>query len=395
MSNVKSIYVYGHSSSANHGNEAIVRGMKKVFNDYQMTVFSYDPDKDNEFNLDDDVHVVPMRGSLQKYHPIKIINHFYRKRTGLLYGKYIEYMFKHLFEHKKGVFLFEMGDQYCETQQIRDYYAYVNKRLINNGVKTVAYGCSIYPEVLRDREVIEDLNRYSLILPRESLTFRALSEVKINTEIIQIVDPAFVMDSQECVLPKVFEERSVVGINSGPVARTSDAVSAYDRYIDNLRALIEYIIKNTDFAIALIPHVNWGSGFSDLTTLSFLYDQYKDSGRIVMIPEQNAKKQKFVMSKCRLMIALRTHASIGAYSSFVPTQVTAYSKKAIGIAEDLFGSTENYVIPISSMQNKNKMIESFKWLLDNEKDIKEYLNEKIPIYIKGAFSAKARIDKLI
>ena len=388
------IYLYGHSSSANHGNEAIVRGIKKVFEEYDIIVFSFLPEKDKEFDLDEDVQIIPMGISVNRYHPVNIINHYYRKRKGLLTAKYIEFMFKNLLDQERGVFLFEMGDQYCETKLIRNYYSYVNAKIIEKGSKTVAYGCSIYPEILKDKDVINDLNNYSLILPRESRTYKALRESGVNTKIIQIVDPAFAMESQKCYLPEIFYEKDIIGINSGPVATTSEALPSYHRYLENLRSLIVYLFKTTDFAIALIPHVNWNASFSDISTLSDLYEEFKDSNRIVLIPEQNAKKQKYVISKCRFKLALRTHASIGAYSSYVPTLVTAYSKKAQGIAEDLLGTADDFIIPIASMKSKDRLVEGFRWLIDNEEKVKNLLNRRIPSYIQGAFSAKDEVSFL-
>jgi len=127
---------------------------------------------------------------------------------------------------------------------------------------------------------------------------------------------------------------------------------------------------------------------------SQIYEEFKDPKRIVLIPEQNAKKQKYVISKCRFMLALRTHASIGAYSSYVPTLVTAYSKKAQGIAVDLLGTADDFIIPIASMKSKDRLVEGFRWLIDNEEKVKNLLNRRIPSYIQGAFSAKDEVSSL-
>ena len=50
-----------------------------------------------------------------------------------------------------------------------------------------------------------------------------------------------------------------------------------------------------------------------------------------------------------MFIGARTHATIAAYSSCVPTLVVGYSIKARGIAKDLFGTDEGYVLPVQAL----------------------------------------------
>ena len=89
--------------------------------------------------------------------------------------------------------------------------------------------------------------------------------------------------------------------------------------------------------VALIPHVVWSHN-DDRKPLSQLYEMFKDTGRVVMIEDHNAEELKGYIARCRLMVVARTHASIAAYSTQVPTLVVGYSVKARGIAKDIFGS---------------------------------------------------------
>jgi polysaccharide pyruvyl transferase WcaK-like protein len=50
-----------------------------------------------------------------------------------------------------------------------------------------------------------------------------------------------------------------------------------------------------------------------------------------------ARQVKWVISKCRYFIGARTHATVAAFSTGVPTISIAYSKKARGINRDIFG----------------------------------------------------------
>ena len=52
---------------------------------------------------------------------------------------------------------------------------------------------------------------------------------------------------------------------------------------------------------------------------------------------------KGFIARCRFFVGARTHATIAAYSSCIPTFSVGYSIKAKGIAQDIFGTYKNYV----------------------------------------------------
>ena len=54
--------------------------------------------------------------------------------------------------------------------------------------------------------------------------------------------------------------------------------------------------------------------------------------------------------------------------------------KAKGIAKDLFGTYDNYVIPVQDLNQKNNLLNSFLWLEKNTDKIKITLNDKIKEY---------------
>ena len=65
-------------------------------------------------------------------------------------------------------------------------------------------------------------------------------------------------------------------------------------------------------------------------------EKYKDSGRVCIVDDCNCMQLKYDISKCRFFVGARTHATIAAYSTCVPTLVVGYSVKSRGIARDLF-----------------------------------------------------------
>ncbi len=78
----------------------------------------------------------------------------------------------------------------------------------------------------------------------------------------------------------------------------------------------------------------------------------------------------------------------------MPTLVVGYSVKAKGIAKDLFGGYDNYVIPVQGLKDEKDVQKGFQWLQENEKNIKEHLQKIMPEYKNRVYSLKDEIEKL-
>ena len=145
--------------------------------------------------------------------------------------------------------------------------------------------------------------------------------------------------------------------------------------------------------VALIPHVVWKNS-DDRGPLSELYKRFSYTGRVLLIEDCCAEELKGYIAHCRYMVAARTHASIAAYSSSVPTLVVGYSIKARGIAMDLFGTADNYVVPVQSLINETDLSSAFKWLEKNGSNIKTHLHSFIPLYQQRVVEAENVITSL-
>ena len=104
---------------------------------------------------------------------------------------------------------------------------------------------------------------------------------------------------------------------------------------------------------------------------------------------------KGYISRCRMFVGARTHATIAAYSSCVPTVVLGYSVKSVGIATDLFGTSKNYVLPVQSLNDADELKDHFKWLMFNEEEIRKHLEKIMTAYILKAYAGKEALEKLL
>jgi polysaccharide pyruvyl transferase WcaK-like protein len=146
--------------------------------------------------------------------------------------------------------------------------------------------------------------------------------------------------------------------------------------------------------VCLIPHVIWKQN-NDLLPVDLLYGKYADSGRICKVDDRNGMELKWVISQCRFFVGARTHATIAAYSTCVPTLVIGYSVKSKGIATDLFGTDRNYVVPVQNLQHPGQLTEAFAWIQSRENEICQKLRQIMPDYINRAWVAKAALEALL
>lgn len=278
------------------------------------------------------------------------------------------------------------GITYCYSGF--EQYEILNANFQKKGVKTVLWGCSVEPDLIGE-EMARDLAGYSLITARESISYEALKRVNPNTRLYP--DPAFQLDTVKLPLPEGFDERNTVGINISPTVISFERDSG--KTLEAAVTLIRYIIQETDMQIALIPHVVWGN-MDDRIIHKKLYEMFQDTGRVVLLEDHNCMELKGFIARCRLFIGARTHATIAAYSSCVPTVVLGYSVKARGIAKDLFGTEEGYVLPVQSLRGRDNLAQAFAWLLKNEASIRARLQAVMPAYCAKALDAGKEIDLL-
>ena len=80
------------------------------------------------------------------------------------------------------------------------------------GCKSVLLGCSLDEKLFEDPEFVRDMQRYSYISARESLTYDMLKRAGLEN-VGLTPDSAFTLNKQMLPLPDGFVEGNTVGIN--------------------------------------------------------------------------------------------------------------------------------------------------------------------------------------
>ena len=359
--------MYMHMGSANHGCEALVRTSAKLFGGPENVIlWSLAKDEDEYYGSASGVEKIVESEEIKKGSVAYFESLFRRK------------ILKQSDANLK-IFLRETFKQAIKlNEQIRKYCKF-----------NVLWGCSIDEDAIT-KKMERDLEGYDLITAREQVTYKILKKINHNT--VQVADPAFLLKKEECPLPEGFLINKTVGVNVSPLIMKYGTES--NLILDNYEQLMEYIIQKTDMNICLIPHVVWEFN-DDRKPCRYLYQRFVHTNRVAIVEDRNCEQLKYIISKCRFFVGARTHSTIAAYSTYVPTLVVGYSVKSRGIAKDLFGTSDNYVVPVQNLQTADELKIHFEWLIKHEKEQIEILKNRIPSYKKKAQDAIKMLEYLM
>lgn len=379
--------LFDHSGCLNRGCEAIVRStvniLETVFPGSEYGLLSYDAQSDLVLS---DIPRLTVRAVHANQLPFtkKIINAFYYKLT-----KRSDYYLRAAysdtvdFARDFDICLIIGGDTFCygNNEMARTLIS----QFQSLGLKTVLWGCSIGEDDLSE-EKIKTLKSLDGIFAREPLTKQVLDSAGVEgTQVF--TDPAFTLPTAE---PENIPEGKLLGINISPlVSNFCEGLSDY------AAEFLERVEKETDYTPLLIPHVMIDA--NDNNDHKFMAEimEKADLNRTILLPGNlSASQYKGYVSKCEMLIAARTHATIGAYSNCVPVFALSYSIKARGISVDLFGK-EVCVASIEDITSADSLFICLKRIEKNAEKMHEKLSEIIPAKKALAFKMGEALKEII
>ena len=377
--------MYMHGGSGNHGCEAIVRTTAKMLGGPEdVVLWSTGKQEDIAYGAAAWVERILVSEEIRRFSP-GYFEALFRRKLLKQPDANMKVFLRETFRGNIAVSV--GGDNYCYPWSARQN-AELNRQIRKHCAATVLWGCSI-DEASITPEIREDLKQYDLITAREPITYALLKAINPNT--VKVADPAFTLEREDLPLPDGFAERNTVGINVSPLIMDYGPKGSI--ILENYENMIRSILAETDMQICLIPHVVW-SQTDDREPCRVLFEKFRDTGRVCMVEDCNAKQLKGYIARCRFFVGARTHATIAAYSTCVPTLVAGYSVKSRGIARDLFGTEEHYVLPVQDLKTANDLADAFRWLLENEDAVRTRLESVMPEYIHCASAANALLQKI-
>ena len=267
---------------------------------------------------------------------------------------------------------------------------------VRRGVPTVVWAASIGPFSGRpawERRFADLLARVDLITVREPLTQSYLEGLGVRDNIRRVADPAFLLPACPTQLPSEIEQAlqdGAIGINLAPLMTRYNGLSSRD-WMARAIEMVAEVRRRTDAPIVLIPHVMMSPHIfpanDDYRFLKALQERLPADARddvwLYDARSDDCRQIKWVISRLRVFAGARTHSTIAALSSGVPTFCIGYSIKARGINLDIFGH-EQWVSHVSQL-GAGRLAERMESLLESQAAIRSHLKSVIPTCIENAW----------
>lgn len=273
------------------------------------------------------------------------------------------------------------------------YWAGVCRAAKACGKPSVLWAASVGPfnsDKAIEAAMVDFLRGFDLITVREDASFDYLRSLGVE-RVHRVSDPAFCLAPDAAgVPPDITAPREGfrrLGFNISPVIRKfRDSDAARDALDKEVVDFLVDVANKGLMDVILIPHVDPLDGTlgynSDSAYMSKLLSAVQSKltpqgGRVQLLPAGfNAAQLKHIISRCDFFMGGRTHATVAALSTGVPTTSIAYSIKAKGINKDIFGH-DRYVLPTPEVSQAS-LAEHLRKLVDDDQLIREHLGQRKP-----------------
>lgn len=384
---MKKIVMGGYTGRENRGTEAIAKSVSAMFRKLNVKT-SLTVRSENEFKENQDFKYYDEVLKFRELNSKPSL--FFKAAWNKVFHNTVPYeMLRQkdfLKSAKDNIAVHIGGDTYCYGVLL-EHDALVRICKIKQ-IPLVLWAASIDESAVRNERIKNALLSYDRLYIREQMTYNIMLNSGFDKDkLFLTADPAFTLEPEAVETDESWWKKGVVGINLSPISMEENP--DHMLVIDGCIKIIEDLLAHTDMNIILIPHV-YMNDFKgqDYEPLNILKQRFESNDRVRLPKEDYSCNQlKYIISKCSLLVAARTHASIAAYSSLVPTLVLGYSIKSKGIASDLFGDYKHYVLPVQELKSADEVFDEFKWLQQNQEIIHNRLKEVIPEYQKRAESA--------
>jgi colanic acid/amylovoran biosynthesis protein len=270
------------------------------------------------------------------------------------------------------------------------------------GKKAVLWAASVGPFTRKphvERLMRAHLRLYDQITVRESATFNYLRSLGIEG-VVQVTDPAFTLGRQPVDLTELMPTdcpSGLLGLNVSPLIRKFRGTEASRQQLDEEVAGFARAAQTRGFGVVLLPHVGPLDGSTYNADHAYMADlvaryQLQSPGLALVPPHLNASQLKHVISQFRFFIGARTHATIAAFSTGVPTLSIAYSVKAKGINHDLFGDLP--VVLDTPDVSCEALLQGLAALERHESELRSLLAERLPLWRQRAAIPAAMLAQL-
>jgi colanic acid/amylovoran biosynthesis protein len=378
----KQVFVFaGNHGYANQGCEAIVRGTTKIL----RTVFNNPEFYSAYFFQEGCTDKVDESDKGIKHLPITSLNRFSEKWFTYQFAKilnpknkeFISYTYLKPYINEANAVLMLGGDNYSLDYGYPEKYLSLNHYVRAQNIPVILWGTSIGPfstEPEYEKKVVAELKKVTRIYARESITYRYLKSHGVEENVRLVADPSYFVDPILFELPEKIENvisQGCVGLNISPLlCRYLD--NNLESWIVQATEIVTFLTKVLPVPLLLIPHVVSYTGNMREDDYIFLNEVFKrvncTNGKLFLLEGKlTTAETKWVISRLIAFAGARTHATLAALSTGVPTISIGYSSKSQGINEDIYGHT-NWLIKIKEL-TPDHLVGKIKDLLTSRETI--------------------------
>lgn len=390
MSNVRNLFVLaGNGSYENRGCEAIVRGtaeiLSRYFENLEFLVYSNFVNRKqylSQIRSERDKRITHKGLVYAKNYSLRwVYENVIERLSPQLFREYLyKDMLRYLPDAK--AVLSVGGDNYSLDYGKPKFFLDLNELVISRKKPLILWGASVGPfsdNPEYEKFILEQLKRV-VIFARERDSAEYLASKGLKDNVFRVADPAFMLNPEMPPTEKLpFDiEEGAVGINLSPLMAKYVTGGDMKSWVKRSAEIIEGINANFKRPIYLIPHVTMPGNDDSAFMREALSLVNMKAGKIVLIPPiLNAAESKWVISKMLVFMGARTHATIAAFSSGVPTLSLGYSTKASGINKEIFGHSEFCIF--RDQIKLEFIISKMRGLIDRRDLIHERLVNYLPI----------------
>ena len=305
------------------------------------------------------------------------------------------------------------GDTFSPDYGNSDVYFALSSLVVENKVPVTLWGASIGPfsnDPDYEQLVFDKLRRVPLLCARETETFAYLTSHGLKENVILTADPSFYLQPSACELPEEIEvalRTGCIGLNLSPILyRYLPIVNSswslekkLSRWKQVAAEVIRCIRHRFSGPILLIPHVFSESGWLARDDYLFLREVTRQiqgpEGVLVLEPGLNAAQTKWVISRLHVFAGARTHSTLAAISSGIPTICIGYSMKAKGIARDVYGHQDWLISGSDLVNDPSSLCDRLVSLYEQGAAVRLQIEQTIPLFQMRAREAATRLLEII
>lgn len=235
----------------------------------------------------------------------------------------------------------------------------------------VLWAWSVGPGMV-SRRMAKSLGRFDAIVVTDRRSVDALGAAGLEKTVWLGPDPSFLVQRQIRPLQGAFRDDTVgLCLGHGISRFEGEDGLLFRSYLH----LIQFLLRETSFHIALIPYCTKAAQ-NDEMLIGALARQFRDERRIRCREDGSSPLLRGDLSLCRFVVGAA--GAVAAWSCGVPALCLGADPRAVGLAQELFGSWQELVLPVGLVRREEELAQRFRILLSREDRIRRRLRVAVP-----------------